>query len=116
MPIYEYQCADCSRRIERLQRMDDPPPGACESCGGLMQRQISAPAFQFKGTGWYVTDYADRTGPAGDDGSSSSGKSSAKSTSDGASETGSTASAESSDKSPDKSSDKSPAKASEASD
>jgi len=70
MPIYEYQCSDCGERIERLQRLDDPPPGACEECGGAMSRMISAPAFQFKGTGWYVTDYADRK-PSDDSKSSS---------------------------------------------
>jgi putative FmdB family regulatory protein len=59
MPIYEYECSDCGRRLERLQRLDDPPPGACE-CGGAMHRQVSAPAFQFKGSGWYVTDYGGR--------------------------------------------------------
>jgi len=68
MPIYEYQCADCGQRIERLQRIDDPPPGPCDVCSGSMQRQVSAPAFQFKGTGWYVTDYADRKGPESKDG------------------------------------------------
>ncbi|MCZ6508907.1 MAG: zinc ribbon domain-containing protein [Acidobacteria bacterium] len=69
MPIYEYECADCSRRIERLQRLNDPPPEACEACGGPMNRVLSAPAFQFKGTGWYVTDYAGRK--SSDDGDSS---------------------------------------------
>ena len=68
MPIYEYKCADCGRHVERLQRIDDPPPGPCEACGGDMRREVSAPAFQFKGTGWYVTDYADRKGAAGKDG------------------------------------------------
>jgi putative FmdB family regulatory protein len=60
MPIYEYECVDCRERIERLQRADDPPPAACEACGGAMRRVISAPAFQFKGSGWYVTDYGGR--------------------------------------------------------
>ena len=69
MPIYEYKCADCGQQMERLQRIDDPPPGPCEACGGELHREVSAPAFQFKGTGWYVTDYADRTGgPAAKDG------------------------------------------------
>ena len=68
MPIYEYQCADCGERIERLQRIDDPAPDACEACGGSMQRQLSAPAFQFKGTGWYVTDYSDRKAESTKDG------------------------------------------------
>ncbi len=70
MPIYEYECSDCSERLERLQRLDDPPPGPCE-CGGTMHRQISAPAFQFKGSGWYVTDYGDRK-PSSDGESSGS--------------------------------------------
>ena len=69
MPIYEYECADCGERIERLQRLNDPPPDACEACGGSMKRMLSAPAIQFKGTGWYVTDYAGRKS-SDDDGSS----------------------------------------------
>jgi putative FmdB family regulatory protein len=60
LPIYEYECVQCGQRIERLQRFDDPAPAACESCGAAMRRLISAPAFQFKGTGWYATDYAGR--------------------------------------------------------
>ncbi len=71
MPIYEYQCVDCGQRIERLQRLDDPGPEACDACGGRMERAVSAPAFQFKGTGWYVTDYADRKS-AGSDGDAKS--------------------------------------------
>lgn len=63
MPIYEYECSDCGRRLERLQRLDDPPPGDCD-CGGSMRRQVSAPAFQFKGSGWYVTDYGSRKSEA----------------------------------------------------
>ncbi len=58
MPIYEYQCSECGSRVERLQKLGDPPPEACEACGGEMERQVSAPAFQFKGSGWYATDYA----------------------------------------------------------
>ena len=71
MPIYEYQCEECGTRTEVLQRVGAPPIGACESCGGEMKRMVSAPAFQFKGTGWYVTDYARK-------GSSGNGESSAK--------------------------------------
>lgn len=62
MPIYEYQCEQCGARTEVLQRVGAPPIGACESCGGEMKRLVSAPAFQFKGTGWYVTDYAGKGG------------------------------------------------------
>jgi putative FmdB family regulatory protein len=60
LPIYEYDCADCGEQVELFQRLNDPPPDACETCGGAMRRMVSAPAFQFKGTGWYVTDYGGR--------------------------------------------------------
>lgn len=58
MPIYEYQCQTCGKRTEVLQRMDEAPLAACPECGGEVKKLISAPAFQFKGSGWYVTDYA----------------------------------------------------------
>ncbi|MGH9464182.1 MAG: FmdB family zinc ribbon protein [Thermoanaerobaculia bacterium] len=59
MPIYEYQCAACGERLERLQKLGDPPPVACPACGARrLERLVSSPAFQFKGSGWYVTDYA----------------------------------------------------------
>jgi putative FmdB family regulatory protein len=58
MPLYEYECAKCGCRTEVIQRMGDGPIGACSDCGGEMKRLLSAPAFQFKGSGWYVTDYA----------------------------------------------------------
>lgn len=58
MPIYEYECRRCGRRIEAMQRIADPPLAVCEECGGELRKLISAPAFQFKGSGWYVTDYA----------------------------------------------------------
>lgn len=59
MPIYEYECASCGERFERLQRLSDPPPEKCPACGAAtVERLLSAPAFQFKGSGWYVTDYA----------------------------------------------------------
>lgn len=59
MPLYEYECQSCGKRIEALQRVGDPPLATC-SCGdeGKLKKLISAPAFQFKGDGWYVTDYA----------------------------------------------------------
>jgi putative FmdB family regulatory protein len=60
MPIYEFQCLECGRRTERLQRFDDPPLAACPHCGGEVKKLVSAPAVQFKGSGWYVTDYAGR--------------------------------------------------------
>jgi len=60
MPIYEYQCGECGRRTEAIQRHDEEPLTTCPSCGGPLVKLMSAPAFQFKGTGWYVTDYADK--------------------------------------------------------
>lgn len=77
MPIYEYRCDDCGRLTEALQRMADPPLTECEHCNGHLKKQVSAPAFQFKGTGWYVTDYAKKSGSASGDsgGSSESGDS-----------------------------------------
>ena len=82
MPIYEYQCQDCGARSEVLQRMSDDPLTTCEICGGTLKKLISAPAFQFKGTGWYVTDYADKGKKDGDKGSSASESSSSSSDSD----------------------------------
>ena len=58
MPIYEYQCLSCGKRTELLQRMADPPLATCPECGGEVKKLVSAPAVQFKGSGWYVTDYA----------------------------------------------------------
>lgn len=56
MPLYEYHCKKCGR-FETLQKFSDGPLAECPTCGGAVERLISAPAFQFKGTGWYVTDY-----------------------------------------------------------
>lgn len=62
MPIYEYQCQKCGEVTEALQRMSDPPLTDCSKCDGDLKRLISAPAVQFKGSGWYVTDYAGKKG------------------------------------------------------
>jgi len=62
MPLYEYQCNDCGRRTEVLQGFNGPAP-SCAECGGSMRRLPSAPAVQFKGSGWYVTDYAGKGKP-----------------------------------------------------
>lgn len=61
MPLYEYQCLACGRRVEHIQPVTAPETETC-SCGGKMQRLLSAPAIQFKGSGWYITDYAHKTG------------------------------------------------------
>jgi putative FmdB family regulatory protein len=58
MPIYEYECRRCGHRLENMQRISDPPLKRCPECRGALRKLISAPAFQFKGSGWYVTDYA----------------------------------------------------------
>ncbi|HVF61572.1 MAG TPA: FmdB family zinc ribbon protein [Thermoanaerobaculia bacterium] len=68
MPIYEFQCLECGRRTERLQRFEDPPLAACPHCGGEVKKLISAAAVQFKGSGWYVTDYAGRGKGQGSEG------------------------------------------------
>lgn len=61
MPIYEYECRKCKAHIEVFQKVSDKPPTKCRKCGGKLDRMISAPAIQFKGSGWYVTDYAAKT-------------------------------------------------------
>ena len=62
MPLYEYECLKCGRRTEILQRLDESPLAVCPHCGGEVKKLISSPAFQFKGSGWYVTDYAGKKG------------------------------------------------------
>jgi putative FmdB family regulatory protein len=58
MPLYEYECDECAHRFERIQKFSDPLVDVCPSCGGHVRKLLSSPAFQFKGTGWYITDYA----------------------------------------------------------
>lgn len=62
MPIYEYQCQECKHRLEALQQLSEPPLTTCPECEGELRKLFSAPAFQFKGSGWYVTDYARKGG------------------------------------------------------
>lgn len=66
MPIYEYVCSKCGRRTEVIQRVGEAPLKTCEHCGGRLKKAISAPAIQFKGSGWYVTDYAGKSGQPSD--------------------------------------------------
>jgi putative FmdB family regulatory protein len=89
LPLYEYKCEGCGETFEVIQKFADEPLTVHEKCGGHVHRLMSAPAFQFKGTGWYVTDYAkgSGTGPPkhdsgkhesdgkGDSGKTDSGKS-----------------------------------------
>ena len=72
MPIYEYQCLTCGKRSELLQKMGDPPLAACPECGGEVKKLISSPAVQFKGSGWYVTDYGGKKGGGKGEGSGKS--------------------------------------------
>ena len=58
MPIYEYSCKKCGKTIELIQKFSDPDPKKHQGCGGALTKLVSAAGFQFKGTGWYVTDYA----------------------------------------------------------
>jgi putative FmdB family regulatory protein len=58
MPIYEFRCKKCNDQIEVFQKLSDKPPTRCKKCGGRLEKQISRTAVQFKGEGWYVTDYA----------------------------------------------------------
>ena len=81
MPLYEYQCQKCGHRFERIQRFSDPLVKKCPECGGKVEQLLSAPAVQFKGSGWYVTDYAKKS-------AGSSSKSEAESKSDSGKETG----------------------------
>jgi putative FmdB family regulatory protein len=76
MPIYEYQCKECSDRHEIIQRISDPPLTHCPKCGGEMKKLMSSPAIQFKGSGFYKTDY-----PSSSSSSSSSSKSETSSSS-----------------------------------
>ncbi|WP_329742458.1 zinc ribbon domain-containing protein [Dyella sp. A6] len=58
MPIYEFECAHCGHRFDRLQKLSDPDPEICPSCGApQVQRRLSAPSFRLAGSGWYETDF-----------------------------------------------------------
>jgi putative FmdB family regulatory protein len=87
VPLYEYQC-DRDGRFEVIRKFSDPPLKKCPTCGGPIQRLLSAPAIQFKGTGWYVTDYARKSGGEGSkdkDSGASKDSAASSSTSDSAS-------------------------------
>ena len=75
MPLYEYQCQKCGHRFERIQRFSDPMVKKCPECGGKVEQMISAPAVQFKGSGWYVTDYAKKSSAGSNSKSESESKS-----------------------------------------
>ena len=79
MPLYEYECDACGHRFERIQKFSDPPVEKCPTCGGKVRKLLSSPAIQFKGSGWYITDYAKKGGSVDSGKSGSSGKSEDKS-------------------------------------
>ena len=62
MPLYEYECESCSHRFEVIQKFSDAPISVCPKCGGPVQKLLSSPAIQFKGSGFYLTDYGRGTG------------------------------------------------------
>jgi putative FmdB family regulatory protein len=62
MPLYEYECEACGHRFELIQKFSDPPAEVCPVCGGRVRKLLSSPAIQFKGSGWYITDYARKGG------------------------------------------------------
>jgi len=73
MPLYEYQCKKCGHRFEKIQKFSDKMVKKCPECGGPVEQMISAPSVQFKGSGWYVTDYAKKSqAPSSDSGSKDS--------------------------------------------
>jgi putative FmdB family regulatory protein len=83
MPLYEYQCEKCGHRFEKIQKFSDKMVKKCPECGGKVEQMISAPAVQFKGSGWYVTDYANKSHAPSPDGGNS--KKDEKSKSEGSS-------------------------------
>ena len=92
MPLYEYKCEKCGHQFEKIQKFSDKMVKKCPECGGRVEQMISAPAVQFKGSGWYVTDYANKSHAPSSDGGKDS-KDSAKDSggkSDGSSKEAST--------------------------
>ena len=66
MPLYEYECTKCHKRTEKIERASGPHLKKCPHCGGKVERLLAAPAIQFKGSGWYVTDYAGKKASGGE--------------------------------------------------
>ncbi len=90
MPLYEYKCDRCEQVFEVMQKFSDEPLSTHEGCGGSVQRLLSSPALQFKGSGWYITDYAKGKGA-----SNGSGKTKMESKSESKSESSPTSSSSS---------------------
>ncbi|HEY1732352.1 MAG TPA: FmdB family zinc ribbon protein [Terriglobales bacterium] len=92
MPLYEYQCKKCHSLTERIQKFSDPPLSECPHCGGELEQLLSAPAVQFKGSGWYVTDYAKKSSQGGSSSSNGSAAASSESKSESSGSSGSASS------------------------
>jgi putative FmdB family regulatory protein len=82
MPIYEFECQKCKAHTEVFQKMSDKSPTKCDKCGGRLEKLVSASAIQFKGSGWYVTDYAGNGKKAAEKAESDAATASDKSDSD----------------------------------
>ena len=91
MPLYEYACLKCKRHTDKIENLNGPHLKKCPHCGGKVESVITAPAIQFKGSGWYVTDYAKKTS-GGDSGKSEKSEKSEKTEKSEKSETKSTSS------------------------
>jgi putative FmdB family regulatory protein len=65
MPLYEYKCTKCGTTVEAIQKVSEAPLKTCSQCGGALKKLVSSSAIQFKGSGWYVTDYARKGTEAG---------------------------------------------------
>ena len=89
MPLYEYQCKKCGHRFEKIQKFSDKMVKKCPDCGGPVEQMISAPAVQFKGSGWYVTDYPKKSAASPSEGGSKESKKEEKSKSETTSKEGS---------------------------
>ena len=64
MPLYPYRCTQCGHSFEKIQSFSEEPETVCPKCGGKLERPLTAPGLQFKGAGWYVTDYASKSAPS----------------------------------------------------
>lgn len=98
MPIYEYKCQQCGTYVEKMQKISDAPLTVCENCGGKLEKQVSRSGFQFKGEGWYVTDYSNKGKSESKTGASAEKKSETSVNSEKSSSAESTAKADSASK------------------
>jgi putative FmdB family regulatory protein len=74
LPLYPYRCTKCGYRFEKIQSFDSAPETECPKCGGALERPLTAPGLQFKGAGWYVTDYASKSGGSSTESSTAEAK------------------------------------------